>query len=117
ADRKLVACLELSTLEAAEGTQRVGRARAKNHGHIDAACDGNVGTGALFQEIEREFLAALHLERRPRLARLAIEPGWQLGTRGRNHGVIRKLELGSHEDSLDFFSTIGARPVLSFFQR
>src|SRR5882757_4580374 len=49
ADRKLVACLELSTLEAAEGAQRVGRARAKHHGHIDAACYRNVGARALLE--------------------------------------------------------------------
>src|SRR5260370_26083327 len=34
-DRQFVAALELSTLEAAESAQRVGRARPENHWHIE----------------------------------------------------------------------------------
>src|ERR1700726_4070400 len=40
ADRKFVAGLELSSLEAAEGAERIGRARAEDHGHIYPARDG-----------------------------------------------------------------------------
>src|ERR1700730_4639077 len=100
-DWQFVAGLELSTLEATKGAQRVGRARAENHGHIDTARDGNVGARALFQEIEGEFLAAFHLEGGPRLAWNAIELGWHLRPRDRDPGVIGKFERLPHKYRLE----------------
>ena len=100
-DCQFVAGFQLSSLEAAECAERVSRARAEHHRHINSACNGNVGARTLFQEIERELLATLHLEGGPRLARNAIELGWQFGPRDRDHGVIGKFKLRPHEDGLE----------------
>ena len=51
-------------------------------------------------------MAALHLEGGPRLTRNAIAPGWQLGPRDRDHGVIGKLELRPHKYGLENGSSL-----------
>src|SRR2546421_502900 len=78
ADGKFVTGLELSALEAAERAKGIGGARAQDQRHVDAASDRNIAARALLEKIEGELLAALHLEARPGLARLAIELRRQL---------------------------------------
>ena len=87
ADRQLVAGLQRAALEAAERAERIGRAAAEHHRHVDAAGDRDIGARAGLQEIEGEHLARLDAEGRPGLARLAVDLRRQLGAGDGDHRV------------------------------
>ena len=101
AERKFVAGRQFAPLMAAERAERVGRPRPENHGHVDAAGNGDIGARARLQKIERERLTFLHREGGPRRARRAVDFGRQFRAGYGDRRVRGELQLGPEKGRLE----------------
>ncbi len=99
-ERELVALGERPSLIAPQGTEHVSGPALEFHRYVDAAAHGDVHPRATLDVAERQHVAALHRERRPRLPRLAVDSRLELGAGDRNHARLAEAELGSHVGAL-----------------
>ena len=100
--RQYVTGIQLLAVEAADGAQAVERAAAQHFGHVNAAVDGNVGTGAQGHHAEADGAAGSHFKGGVGGLFFAVNDGHHFGAGYRNHGIAVKAQYRSHQSAFQY---------------